>query len=280
MSRRREALRHRRPVLFALALTALVVVVAGGVLFGWRWTHSGAHELSSDEALRRLGSTTTLPATSAGEIRPAPGVYPYVGSGTERVSRPPKSQSEGPGIPGTVTWSPSGCWEFRLDYSSNHWQSTTYCQRGGALVNTGRSGWYRWDFVVVVVTDTARYSCEPAGVAVPAVPRPGARYPFTCTGGNEQINTGPVTMSGWTEVIGSEPVTVAGRAVPAVHVREELTITGGQTGTNRADTWYATADGLPLRSTWTTDVNSPSPVGTTNMSAGGTWALSSLTPRS
>ncbi len=65
---------------------------------------------------------------------PTQGIYSYRGSGTEAISVPPKSQSEGPELPGTVIDRPRGCFEFRLDYSSDHWQSWTYCAWHGGLV--------------------------------------------------------------------------------------------------------------------------------------------------
>jgi hypothetical protein len=89
------------------------------------------------------------------------GVYSYSGTGTETISVPPKSQSEGPGIPGTIVRQAGGCFEFRLDFSDFHWQSCDYCVRDGMLVSPTRAGYYNWDFVAFHVDDTSTFVCSP-----------------------------------------------------------------------------------------------------------------------
>ncbi len=65
---------------------------------------------------------------------PSPGVYVYTGSGTDRVRLPPLAQPEGPTLPGTVELVKQGCWDFRMDFSTNHW---------GELDLLPASGWPR-----------------------------------------------------------------------------------------------------------------------------------------
>ena len=86
-------------------------------------------------------------------------------------------------------------------------------------------------------------------------------------------------MSGTIRVVGAEQLMVDGREVATVHAREDALFSGGQTGFNRADIWFGT-DGLTLRQTWTTQVRTPSPVGTTTMTGGGDYQITSLSPRS
>jgi len=111
-------MRRRR---LLLALGALVLL--GGVLV-FLWQRDTARSVSLDEARRRLGSTTSRPGPPAAEAprRPEAGVYRYRGEGTDAIHTPPKSQAEGPEMPATVTHRDDGCWDFRIDYSSNHWQ--------------------------------------------------------------------------------------------------------------------------------------------------------------
>ena len=136
----------RRRSVVALAVIGLVVVVAGSV-FLILWRRSGAHEVSTNAARKRFeqssSSSVTEPATNLA-VRPAAGVYVYRGSGTEHLSLPPKSQAQGPQMPGTVLLTANGCWTFRIDYSSQHWQTWNYCPRGGGLVELGGQTFERW----------------------------------------------------------------------------------------------------------------------------------------
>ena len=271
----------RRHHVWRWVLLAVLVVVAGGIaVFAGLWLNSGAHELPLSSAYQHF-TPDAPPAKYRHEaLRPPQGVYPYAGSGTEHVSLPPKTQYEGPIIPGTVTYLHDGCWDFRLDYSDSHWQSSTYCPKGAELLLDARAGWYRWDFVAVVIADTATYRCSRREVILPARGATGTRQHFSCTGRNDHLSIPPVTMSGWTQVLRTGTVDVAGRAEPAVEVRELATFSGGQSGTNDSSTWYAASTGLPLEGTWRTEVRTASPVGTSTLTASGRFHLQAGTPRS
>lgn len=268
--------RHRRRWVLG---TLVAVIVLGSGTFVGLWLNSGAHELPLSVAYQRFRPDEPGAKYQHEPLRPPQGVYEYSGSGTEHVSLPPKTQYEGPIIPGTVTYEPQGCWKFRLDYSDNHWQSYTYCPRTGALLLTARAGWYRWDFVALVISDTSTYSCKPAEVAVPAVLKLGQLHRFSCRGTNNHLAIPPVTMSGWVEYLGSGTLVVQGRQLPALQLREVATFSGGQTGSNVADTWFELATGLPLEGTWSTKVRTNSPVGYSTLTASGRFRLSSLTPK-
>ncbi|HUI48728.1 MAG TPA: hypothetical protein VL119_08525, partial [Acidimicrobiia bacterium] len=149
----------RRRSVVALAVIGLVVVVAGSV-FLILWRRSGAHEVSTNAARKRFeqssSSSVTEPATNLA-VRPAAGVYVYRGSGTEHLSLPPKSQAQGPQMPGTVLLTANGCWTFRIDYSSQHWQTWNYCPRGGGLVELGGQTFERWNFVFTTYDSTSTF---------------------------------------------------------------------------------------------------------------------------
>jgi len=279
------ALRHDRPQRshghrrrWVLGTIGLVLATGVGV-FAVLWVNSGAHELPLSIAYQRFRPDSPGSKYANEPLRPAQGVYRYAGSGTEHLSVPPKTQLEGPVIPGTVTYLPGGCWSFRLDYSDNHWQSATYCPHQGELELTARGGWYRWDFVAITVADASTYTCAPPEVAVPAVLRTGRRDDFSCRGTNHPLNIPPVTMSGWVEYIGSSTVVVDGRSLRALHLREVSTFRGGQSGRNVADTWFEVATGLPLLGTWSTEVRTASPLGTSTLTASGRFRLADLVPR-
>jgi hypothetical protein len=269
--------RHRRHVLRWVLVGVAVVILAGGGVMTYLWFHSGAHALPTSVAIERFRQGGTSTADPAGT--PAPGVYSYVGSGTERISVPPKSQTEGPGIPGTVVNRPGGCFELRLDYSTAHWQSWTYCPHGGSLVSPTRAGYYNWDFVAFHVDDTSTFACDPAITTVSARIVPGTASTVDCTGSNDKLSIPPVHMLGTSTQVRTADVKVGKATYPAVLVTEHVTFSGGQTGFNDSNTWFSVATGFPLRGTWHTNVSTDSPVGTSTLDAHGNFALTSLTPR-
>ena len=268
---------RRRHTARWVLLVILLVVLAGGSTFAYLWSRSGARAVSSSEAIERFRHEDP---TGSGDVAgPLPGVYAYRGTGIETISVPPKSQSEGPGMPGTVVRRAGGCFEFRIDFSDHHWQSWDYCVRGRTLVSPGRAGYYNWDFVAFHVDDTSTFSCDPAVTTVPDPIVPGSASEVTCTGSNDKLATGPVTMVGTSKLVRSGDIRVAGQTLPAVLVTEHVTFSKGQSGVNDTSTWFAVSTGLPLSGTWHTKVSTTSPVGISTLDAHGDFALSSLTPR-
>ena len=256
------------------------LLVVAALLIGfvtYRWVGSAVHPVSAAAALDRFHSQSTAAGASA-PFEPSPGVYMYTGAGTEHVSVPPKTLSDGPAMPGTLTRQADGCWTIRIDFSDAHWESSSFCRSGGGLMQTARQGWMKWDFVAVVVDDTSTYTCEPPETAVAADVTVGRSDPYSCRGANDHLNTGQVVMSGTTQVIGIDQLSVGGEAVDAVHVRETATFSGGQTGTHTSDLWYAPT-GLPVRVNWSEVVHSPSPLGTATMTGSGQYHLTSMVPK-
>ena len=267
--------RVRHTLRWVLAGIALVVLVGAGT-FAYLWSDSGAHPLPSSVAIQHfLQEGGERPGGGAG---PAPGVYSYRGAGTETISVPPKSQAEGPGIPGTVIRRPGGCFEFRLDFSDYHWQSWDYCVRDGALVSPMRAGYYNWNFVAFHVDDTSTFVCHPSITTIAGHLVPGTSHPVACTGHNDHLAIAPVLMRGTSTLVRSANLRVGSHVLASVLVHERVTFSGGQSGSNVSDTWYSVATGLPLRGTWHTQVSTASPVGTSTLDAHGDFALESITP--
>lgn len=270
--------RHRLGIVIVSVIVVLLAGGAGG--FVYLWNHTGPHQLSMSTAIQRFRSGATGMVIDPGTLHPPQGVYEYTGSGSEHVSLPPKSQTEGPGIPGTVSYLAHGCWSLRLDYSDSHWQSATFCPRNGDLVEVGRGGWYRWDFVAFVIADTATFTCPEQEVVMPVTLRVGERFAFRCSGTNSSLNTGVVTMSGTNQYVGAETLRVGHTSVPTLHFHEVARFGGGQSGTNVADTWFSTVNGLPIRGTWSTRVTTPTALGSSTLTGRASFSLLSLTPRS
>ena len=268
--------RHRMAATIGAVIAAVLVV--GGATFVYEWNHTGPQELSQSTALQHFRSGATVRVTDPGALHPAPGVYSYTGTASEHLTLPPKSQREGPLMPGTVMYQPDGCWSLRIDYSNSHWQSATYCPRRGDLVEVGRAGWYRWNFVAFSIADTATFTCQE--MAVPTQMSAKELFAFACTGTNNPINTGTVTMVGTNEFMGPQTLHIAGASVPTLHFQEVARFGGGQSGTSVADTWFSTVNGLAVHGTWSDTVHSPSPVGTSTLTGTGSFTLAELTPRS
>jgi len=267
--------RSRRRLIAAAAVVVLVGVGAAGVAL---WRGSGAHEASTRDAERRFAQSPSTQPPVPSVLRPAAGVYLYRGSGTEHLSLPPKSQSQGPTMPATVIDRADGCWTFRIDYSTAHWQTWIYCPRGGGLVELGGQTFERWDFVVTKYDSTSIFSCKPASVAIRATMHSGDHWQQTCTGTSSGTK-GIASTSGPYTFVGTERVDVGGTAVAAYHFHQVRTLGGSQTGTQDTQLWFAVKDGLPLRNERTETVHTDTPIGRSTYTEHGDFELTSLVPK-
>ena len=178
--------------------------------------------------------------------RPAPGVYDYRGSGTEQLSLPSLSQSEGPTIPGTVTLEGGDCWLFRVDYSSHHWQTWQYCRHGADTWEAGGQTWQLWAVGPLNITNTSTFRCAPRTMSLPASAGRAQQWWGSCTGTNTTV-PGTTVSAGPYRFIGLSTVSVGGQRVRAVEFVRQRTDTGAQQGTERAKVWLDASTGLPLR---------------------------------
>jgi hypothetical protein len=273
--RRRVSRRRRRIVVLAI----VCALIAGTATFVILWRRSSSHPVSTEEARRRFeqSSSSTQPATPS-ELRPAAGVYTYRGSGTEQLSLPPKSQNQGPQMPGTVTHSSDGCWTFRIDYSNQHWQTWDYCSRDGGLVELGGQTFERWDLVFTTYDSTSTFVCDPPSVVIRPAMRPGDHWKQTCRGSSSGTSGNAVTSGPYTYV-GDATVVVGRTKVSAYHFHQERTLTGSQTGTQTTDLWFSKNDGLPLRNQREQTVHTDTPIGSSTYTERGDFQITSLTPQ-
>ena len=260
-----------------LAVIAVVVIGAASV-FVVLWRRSSAHELSTGDALRRFRQNSSTQPAPVSVLRPAAGVYLYRGSGSEHLSLPPKSQGQGPRMPGTVTQSANGCWTFRIDYSTQHWQTWNYCPRDGGLVELGGKTFEHWNFVFTAYDSTSTFTCDPASVTIRTAMHPGDEWHQQCRGTSsgtkgEAITSGPYVF------VGDEVVVVGNARVPAYHFRQQRTITGSQTGSQTTDLWFARNNGLPLRNARVATVHTDTVVGSSTYTERGNFQLDSLQPQ-
>ena len=268
--------RHRRRLWIATG--ALAVLILGGI-FVVVWQGSGADEASTNDAKRRFEHTST-PARppSSVTLRPAAGVYLYRGTGTEHLSLPPKTQHQGASMPATVTDRSDGCWSFRLDYNTHHWQTWIYCPRNGGLVELGGRTFERWDFVFTKYDSTSKFTCDPPSIAIRAGMRRGDVWRQSCRGTSSGTKGTAVTSGPYT-FVGDDVVTIGSTRVPAYHFRQVRTLSGSQTGTQTAELWFARSNGLPLRNQHDVTVKTDTVVGSSTYTEHGSFQLTSLRPQ-
>ena len=262
-----------------VAIVLLVLLGGCGGMFAWRWEQRGPGRASITSAIGRYRASSTL-APAAHALEPPPGVYLYTGAGSEKLSFLSTSQGQGPTEPGTVLLQPNGCWQFRLDFNSFHSQTWTRCSTNGTLRESGGTTTQRFDFVTFKMGEHSTVVCDPPFVLVAPSAQPGTSAPVRCTGRSETTKT-TFTQTGTATFVGRETVPVGGRTVPALHTREQLRLTGGQTGGLTVDLWFAASNGLPLKESHRIRVVSPAPppLGHVTYSEQGAWTLTSTTPR-
>ena len=268
-------MRCRRWVIVVGGIVALLVVAVA--VFAYLWSRSGARPVSVDEARRRFKSAHATPS-AAGRFTPAEGVYTYRGTGSESLSSPPKSQSEGPVIPGTVTQLDGGCWSLRLDYSSNHWRRWKFCVRDDRLTEVANEVYQRWDFVVSAIDRLATMTCTPPNVILVPGPPPGTKWPASCSGTNSAI-AGTTVSTGTHGTWGPPAHRVGEPRARRVRFHDVRAVSGAQTGTETFDFWLA-ADGLPLRGRQRIEVASDSPIGKVTYSQQSEFSLARSVPSS
>ena len=158
----------------SLAVLGCALAVGGVIALAIAWFDRGAEQASVEDAVRQLDESQR--GAESESLRPAAGVYVYEGVGTEQLSVLGTNQEWGPVLPGIVSRHAGGCWTFKIEYNTNHWQETTYCPNEDVLEEVGGRTFQRFEFVVTSVSDTTTFSCDPPAETIPARSRgPPAR---------------------------------------------------------------------------------------------------------
>lgn len=247
----------------------MVVVVVVMIGFG-----GGAEPVSVDDVARPTGPTQPL---RRAELRPEQGVYVYEGSGTDKLDVPPKEQAEGPTMPATVTHGENGCWTFRIDYSTNHWQTWDYCARDDGLSELGGMSYQRWDFTVLVQETTSTFECSETVVIKPDQ-EPGESWDQSCAGTSTGTD-GTATSAGPYRFVGTEDLQIGDEVVAAHHYLRDRTMSGSQSGTEHADVWFSAESGMPLRNERSIEARTDTVIGEVTYTEEAEFRLTSLTPQ-
>lgn len=260
----------RRIARASAAGLAIALVVAGVAAV----RRPPTREVTVAEAVQRLDGARLN--GSAASLVPAEGVYRYTGSGTERLaSFEPTAQ--GPTLPATVEHTGDGCWAFRIDYNSRHWQRYDFCAVGGRLVERGGASEQRFDLVALEVTASTTTACPGDTVAADPQARVGDVAEVAC----EVRSSGspaPLTSSGPSTFVGRTDLVVGGAEREALHYRRERTFSGDQTGTEQVDLWFDARSGLPLRGERRTTLTTDSPIGSLTYTEDGAFRLAEADP--
>ncbi len=255
----------------------IVVVVAVGVfvLVRFVFLHDTTTALSSDDVLARYraSSTVATAATTAPAATlslPAPGVYRYATTGSERVDALGGTTHAYPATT-TITITPSTCGvQTRWDALKERWSSRQLCLGEGGIVSGAYTDFHRF----YGQDDRSDWNCAPPYVVVPAAPGAGARWTGTCTDG--QGTTESTTVS----VVALEDVTVAGQHVAAVHTqRVEDDVAKDGTAHTTTDQWFDMRTGLVLRETATSSSTTSTFVGDVHYQEQYELKIASLDPQ-
>ncbi|MGD0393933.1 MAG: hypothetical protein ABSC41_14985 [Acidimicrobiales bacterium] len=267
----RPGRRHHRvrwTLLGILGVALAFALVSAGLAYRGR-----AREVSIQQAAGNYHPGASDPSGA----HPLAGVYSYTGTGTDQLSLPPLSQPEGPTLPGTVEATSSSCWSFRIDFSTNHWQSWIYCRSAQGLEQTGEQIWQRWMIGPVAVTNLSSLHCDPGAMALPATRTVGQSWPVRCKGRSTEI-AGNVVSTGSNRYLGETLMMVSGHKVRVAHISEQWTLSGAQVGPQHDDIWFDTATGLPIENRRSIRVRTATPFGTSTYTESGQFLLRSVKP--
>jgi hypothetical protein len=264
-----------------VGLVAALVLAGGGAYVANRLASGGdVTEVGIDRAVERFRSSeSSAPASSTTTARttttadgvplalPAAGVYSYATSGHDAVDALTGARHDYPDTT-TVTVTRTACGvRLRWDVAAERWDSWDWCAEDGGIRVAGWSGFHQF-FGVGARND---YVCT--GDLRPLDAEPGTTWDLVCRAGDRD------TSSYLATVVARTSVSIGGAAVPALHVRYDVTVDGVSVGAQTVEEWYRTADGLLLRRVVTTDTRQQTAIGETAFEERATIELRSVDPR-
>jgi hypothetical protein len=271
-----EGTRHRRRwiVFIALGVVVLVAATAAWLLLGG----GSPRPVTVDEARRRTDGATASTAPKGEFGPPVAGVYLYRGAGTEKTSFPAITEQQGPSMPATVIPDGTGCWRFRIDYNTHHWQDWRFCASPSGIVSTGGRSFSRREFGAFKVDNTSTFTCADPEVFLAEGMEAGDSFRGVCTGASTATG-GSTRSAGSTTYLGDEDLEVGGRTVRTRHLRYQRALTGAQDGTEQADWWADPSTMLPIRNRHRVSVRTQVGTLTVTYTEVSTYELTSLALR-
>lgn len=233
---------HRLWVL-GIGIVLLLAAAAAGV---WNFVlRSPGTQVDLRQALRLYRQDEQGIGGAPASRLPAPGVYAYRTSGSERLSfagigRQFPSASE------MIVTDSGGCSTMRWVPLVQHTESIAVCP--------GTDGAYRIESMssnetIAGVQTTMVIRCPSQTYLVPPDPAPGDQWRSECSSTAHQ----KVGVTG--RVVGQAQVDVGNREMPALHTRLTLRFSGAESGTNPNDYWLSVSNGLVLGQRETVDLS-------------------------
>ena len=278
--RSREAGAARRHP-WRIVVAVLCIVLLGGVCYlivGYVFHGSPAPKSVSAVIRSFKASGATSSGKGLAYAPPAEGVYELRGKGTERISFPPNSQRDGTVMPASVTYLSDGCWRWHVDYNVAHWEEYDFCPGASDLLLSADRNFQSWDFGAVKIQNLASFKCPSLATVLPGDQSPAQNLTWSCAGTNTAV-PGPSTAKTKARILAVVDLKIDGAAVPTVHERQQVTLSGAQKGTIDEDWWFTVSSGLPVRMERHITILTKSPVGSIDYHEAGSWQMVSLHPR-
>ena len=221
----------------------VLIALVGLLAIGWvvlRQVAGTSDPVTDREALSTFNAAPRGSVPAGG---PAPGVYRYRATGSERGGAGPLSISRDVPAEARLVVTPSGSgWEAELSYSRQHIEGARYEVRDGAILVTSR----RTKVTFAGFGQDDRRAVDPPSVFLPAGARPGTHW-------TEAFHTGDISVSTQNRVLRPERVAVDGKGLDTLVVDSRSTTSGVHPGTRNETLWWAPALRLPVR--WDVTMN-------------------------
>ena len=223
---------------------AVLLVLAGAAFWFWRGAQSST--LASEDGA--LADFRARAAEGSFEPRPgvpAPGVYHFRQSGSEKAGSGPLTVSRGlpPQAVYIVSATKAGYHED-LRHSQEHVEEVQF----GVNPTGTRALWRRSKVTFLGIGEDAKAAVTPPALDHPAKMTVGRKWGSTYVNGNMTV-----TYTG--EVLSKGSVTLDGRAVPTYLIRTDSTFVGPISGTRRDVVAFAPSLALPVSWTITQDTS-------------------------
>lgn len=221
----------------------VLIVVVGLLTIGWvvlRLVAGSSDPVSDRDALAMFAAAAGGTVPNGG---PAPGVYRYRATGSERGGTGLLAISRKVPAEARLVVTPNGVgWEAELSYSRQHIEGARYTLHDGAIQVT----WRRTKVTFAGFGRDDRRSAEPPSVFLPAHAAVGTKW-------SEAYRTGDILVRSDNRVLRAAGVELDGKRVDALVLESRSTTSGAHPGTRIETDWWAPSLGLPIR--WDVDTD-------------------------
>jgi hypothetical protein len=258
-------LTHHRLLAVGLSLTLIVLAVLFGL---WYFVlRAPATQVDLRQALRLYRADQRAGRTSGSGQLPPSGVYRYRTTGGEQLSLAGINRHFPADTEAIVT--DARCATVEWEPFQQHTEGLVECPMADGGLGLSSALSYE-QIAGTKTTDVIR--CPTHTYFVPPDPKPGLRWHGTCHATGQTVG-----VSGL--IVGTSSVRVKGTAVPALHTRLTLTVSGGESGTNPNDYWISLKNGVILRQQETvTMAQQAGPLGSVRYSEQMAITIDSLAP--